>query len=123
LRGKEPADDALIAAMRSKGRTIIFVEPNSDEDHYLNLIGANANVGGLRLDHILLRADPRMIEAWEEFLHGTQRKCGLIRDTQAMRTAEIHVKRFMSRHRRLIGLSDEDAAVLERMAEAIEADD
>lgn len=109
--------------MRRKGRTIVFVQADSDEERYLDHMGVHANAGGLRLDHILLRVDARLIEVWEEFLHGTQRKCGLIRDTRAMTTAEIHVKRFMSRHRRLIGLSDEDASVLERMARVIEDGD
>ena len=44
------------------------------------MMGANANIGGERMMDILLRPDPRVIEVREEFLHGTQKKCGLIDD-------------------------------------------
>lgn len=88
---------------------------------YLDLMEVNANVGGESMNHFLLRADPRIIEAWEEFLHGTQKKCGLIDDSVATTSAEIHVKRFMIQHRRMIGISEEDSSLLERMAVAIES--
>jgi hypothetical protein len=120
LRGIELAPVSLLARMRGKGRRIEFVEEGSEELRWLDFMGVNANAGGEKLDHILLRAEPRIIEIWEEFLHGTQKRCGLIADTVAMKQAEIHVKRFMIRHRRLIGISGEDAAILEQMAASLE---
>ena len=120
MRGIDLAPESLLARMREKGRRIEFVEEGSDELRWLDFIGSNANVGGEDVDHILLRSEPRIIEVWEEFLHGTQNKCGLIADTVAMKKAEIHVKRFMVRHRHLIGISGEDAAILEQMAVLLE---
>jgi hypothetical protein len=98
--------------MRSKGRTITVAEEGSEELRYLDYMRANASVGGGLLNDILLRPAPRVIEVWEEFLHGTQRKCGLIKEFPNP-AYEIHVKRFMVRHHRLIGISVEDIAVLD----------
>lgn len=102
--------------MRSKGRTIEFAVERSDDLRYLDSMSANANVGGERLTHILLRKDPRTIEAWEEFLHGTQYRCGVI-DKLGLNGAEVHVKNFMIRHQRLLGLSVKDIEILSHMLE------
>jgi hypothetical protein len=74
LRAVEPASEHLLAAVRSKGRAIGFALPGSDELRYLDYMRANANVGGEKLTHILLRQDPRKAEVLEEFLHGTQKR-------------------------------------------------
>jgi hypothetical protein len=92
------------------------VEEGSEELRYLDFRGANANVGGEAVTHILLRPDPRTIEVWEEFLHGTQHKCGLI-EGLGVQECERHVKQFMIRHRRLIGVSEGDTAYLAHLLE------
>jgi hypothetical protein len=56
---------------------------------------------------MVLFTDARTIEAWEEFLHGTQRRLKL-NDTNSFAQLEIKVKLFMIRHRRLLRLIDED---------------
>jgi hypothetical protein len=100
--------------MRSKGRDIQIAGEGTEELRLLDAMSANANVGGELLVHILLREEPRVIEVWEEFLHGTQKKCGII-ERLGIREAEIHVKRFMIRHRRLIGIWDGDIRILEAL--------
>ncbi len=121
IRGIELASPELVEKMRRKGRVIEFAEAGSEALRYLDTMKANANVGGELLTNILIRGDVRTIEIWEEFLHGTQKKCGLIDDSVATTSAEIHVKRFMIQHRRMIGISEEDSSLLERMAVAIES--
>lgn len=59
------------------------------------------------------RRDARHIEVLEEFLHNTQRELGIL-DWPYPRY-EIHVKDFMIRHRRLLGISNCDAHTLRRM--------
>jgi hypothetical protein len=114
LRGQEPASIALLAAVQAKGRTIVYAAPHSEELRYLEFMRANANVGGERMTHILLRTQPRKIEVLEEFLHGTQQRIGLI-DRIGVDAAERHVKKFMIRHQQLMSISNEDAAVLAAM--------
>ena len=75
---------------------------------------ANANVGGEEMTHILLRQDPRKVEVLEEFLHGTQKRMGLI-DRVGIDAAEDHVKYFMVRHQKLLGISPEDVEILIKM--------
>jgi hypothetical protein len=115
-RGVERASQLLIERMRSKGRSIQIAGEGTDELRLLDAMSANTNVGGELLVHILLREEPRVIEIWEEFLHGTQKKCGII-ERLGVREAEIHVKNFMIRHRRLIGISDEDIRILDALME------
>ncbi|WP_252495516.1 hypothetical protein, partial [Escherichia coli] len=50
----------------------------------------------------------------EEFLHGTQEKLGIAEKLgrYGLGSAETHVKDFMIRHKKMLGLSDEDVAIL-----------
>lgn len=61
--------------------------------------------------HILLRANPGKAAVLEEFLHGTQARLG-ITQRRTLAQLELHVNDFMIRHRKLLGLSDCDVAVL-----------
>ncbi len=106
LQGVERASAELIDAVRSR-RTVEFAVEGSDELRYLDAIGAEANVGGAAVDHILLRADPSKAALLEEFLHGTQHSLGIIKRL-GQSGAEWHVKDFMIRHARLLGLGAED---------------
>ena len=70
-------------------------------------------------DDLLLRPDARKIEVLEEYLHNVQRRIGLTEELTPW-ALEIHVKRFMLRHRRLLGISDADAQWLDEwLASAI----
>src|SRR5207244_2322485 len=104
----------LLDAVRSKGRVVDFALPGSEELRYLEFMEAWANVGGEHMEHMLLREDARRIEVVEEFLHGTQLRLGII-DRLGVRGSEMHVKSFMIRHARLLGVAPEDVAVLHAM--------
>lgn len=117
LNSVERATPELLDAIRSKGRTIKIVQEGSEEARYLDFIGAEANVGGETMSHILLRPNPGKAAALEEFLHGTQHRLGII-DRIGINNAETHVKDFMIRHRKLLGLGDEDVDILRQLMDA-----
>jgi len=120
LRCREPASQEFIGRLRrgnGRGchqRQVVFAEPGTDELRYLETMRANANVGGSSLTHVILRPDARKVEVLEEFLHGTQYRTGLF-DRMTVLDAEVHVKRFMIRHSKLLGISAEDVRILEQM--------
>lgn len=120
LMGIEPASGELLDAVSRKGRTIKFAEPGSEEMRYLDYMGAEANVGGENMDHILLRNQPSKVALLEEFLHGTQHRLGIIAQ-HGRQAAEVHVKEFMLRHQRLLGIGPEDAKILEKLLESEKA--
>ena len=66
------------------------------------------------MSHILLRQNPSKAAVLEEFLHGTQHRLGII-DRLGAQGAERHVKDFMIRHKRMLGLSDEDVQILQQL--------
>jgi hypothetical protein len=107
----ERASPDLLAAVERHGRTITVAQPGSEEMRYLDYMGAEANVGGAGMTHILVRANPGKAAVLEEFLHGTQARLGII-DRLGTRGAEVHVKDFMIRHRVMLGLGDEDVEAL-----------
>jgi RHS repeat-associated protein len=116
LKGIEPASEELLKAVGSR-RTIQIVQPGSEEMRYLEHIGAEANVGGETMTHILLRPNPSKAAVLEEFLHGTQSELGIIDrlGSSGMGSAETHVKDFMIRHSQMLGLSPEDVAILKTL--------
>jgi len=111
IRGTEPATKTLIESVRSKGRAISVAEVGSDERRNLQACRANALWLG---DLLILRDDARKIEVLEEFLHGTQERLGLLRSMTDV-AAEVHVKRFMLRHCRMLGIGAADQAILQDM--------
>lgn len=115
--GVERASPELLSAVQSHGRTITFAAEGSEELRYLNVIGAEANVGGPNLTHILLRGSPSKAALLEEFLHGTQWGLGIVQRL-GIAGAEAHVKSFMIRHARMLGLGDEDVAALRQLLDA-----
>lgn len=114
LRGVAPASTGLLERVRSKRRSITIAAAGSEELRFLDAMSANASCGGEKLDQIILLPDPRKIELLEEFLHGTQFRAGLVVRRTAL-ALEVHVKEFMIRHQRLLGLTDGDVRVLEQM--------
>ncbi|EOO0229202.1 hypothetical protein BOZ38_RS24850, partial [Escherichia coli] len=63
---------------------------------------------------IIVRSNPSKAAILEEFLHGTQEKLGIAEKLgrYGLGSAETHVKDFMIRHKKMLGLSDEDVAIL-----------
>ena len=111
------ASREFLDAIERKNRVIEIGEPNSWVVSHLDSIPAEASVfvtGPLEADIILLRENPSKIAALEEFLHGTQRQIANPKDQDRV-ILELHVKDFMIRHRRMLGLSDEDVQMLEAL--------
>lgn len=81
-----------------------------DIQRYLDQRGANAAT--FMDGDLLLRSDPRKLEVLEEYLHNIQKKIGLT-DEMWPSQLERHVKEFMLRHKKLLGLSDADVKWLE----------
>ena len=81
---------------------------------YLDYMGAEANVGGPDMTHIIVRENPGKAAVLEEFLHGTQFRLGVI-DSLSPAGAEMHVKGFMIRNQSLLGLGEEDINILKKL--------
>lgn len=65
---------------------------------------------------IVLPPNATKIQALEEFLHSTQNKLGFFELDQIPRQiAEVHVKDFMIRHTKLLGLNENDLQVLQSL--------
>ena len=107
----ECASPELLAAIKRQGRTVTTAQPGSEEMRYLDYMGAEANVGGAGMTHILVRENSGRAAVLEEFLHGTQAKLGII-DRLGTQGAEVHVKDFMIRHRIMLGLTVKDVDTL-----------
>jgi hypothetical protein len=111
------AEPELLEAVGAKNRTIEIAKPGSDLEKHLDSIPAEASVfitEPTAPDIILLRPKPNKIAVLEEFFHGTQRRIGSLRDQERV-ILEVHVKDFMIRHRKLLGLSDHDVEMLEAL--------
>jgi len=120
LWGVERAPEGLVDAMRSKGRRFNIATEGSDDLRTLEYFRAEASVGGEDMISIILRQNPSKAAALEEFLHGTQHRLGIIDrlGRSGLGSAETHVKDFMIRHQRLLGLSDEDNQILQKLRDA-----
>lgn len=110
-RGETIASEDLLQSLTKKGKNIIIAFPGSEEARFLEYFGANANVNTNDINHIVIKPDVRKIEILEEFLHGTQDKLGII-ERLGNYNSEIHVKDFMIRHQKLLGLSSQDIQAL-----------
>ena len=65
---------------------------------------------------ILLRPGCSRAVLWEEFLHGTQFRLGLYEPDQlGVSGCERHVKEYMIRRRRSLGLSDAEVDTLHEL--------
>jgi hypothetical protein len=117
--GLQLALPELVAAIGGK-RTVVFAQPGSDELRALDWTEADGSAGGENWNHIILRHNPPLkITILEEFLHGKQARLGKldIISNETIQLAEIEVKRFMIRHRAVLGLNDSDVAALQRLLE------
>lgn len=63
----------------------------------------------------LLRENPSKAALLEELLHGTQTRLGVTDrlGTSGFGSAETHVKDFMIRHKKMLGLGNEDVQILQ----------
>ena len=111
IRGDTVASEELLQSIEKKGKTIVFATLGSDEARLLDFFGANASVNTSNINHIIVRPDVLKIEILEEFLHGTQHKLGILKRLGNYKS-EIHVKEFMIRHKKILGLSNKDIEAL-----------
>jgi RHS repeat-associated protein len=116
LMGVEPASPELLTAV-SRHRAVVIAKEGSEEMRFLDHFGAEASAGGEGTAHILLRPNPSKAAVLEEFLHGTQDRLGILDrlGRQGLGSAETHVKDFMIRHQRLLGLGSEDVKILQTL--------
>jgi hypothetical protein len=103
LRATELVENALLDKLRARGYSI---DQSAEIEQYLDYRAANAATF-LQKD-LLLRPDARKIEVLEEYLHNVQRQVGLT-NHMIPRQLERHVKEFMLRHRKLLGISNADS--------------
>jgi hypothetical protein len=122
--GVEKASQALIDRVGSK-RDLFIAKKGSDDLKFLDMSGAEAAAGGPTLTSIIVREDTSKAALLEEFLHGTQHGVGVTKrlgglGTDAATTSAIegHVKDFMIRHQKLLGLSPADVNILEILKKA-----
>lgn len=81
----------------------------------------DAFASGKGLTDITLSSNPLLVEVLEEFLHGTQVRLGIAPRyhpslwsvTDRIRV-ESHVKNFMLRHQKLLGLSGRDVKLVQQ---------
>jgi RHS repeat-associated protein len=109
LRGGEMASDDLIRGVAGK-----YEVETVGKGHWLNKVWAESDNAMYSNGTVYLRPDARKIEVLEEFLHGTQDKLGLM-DKLGYPGYEVHVKQFMLRHQKMLGIGDADASVLRQM--------
>ncbi len=112
------ADPKLIKAMSTKGREFLIAEPGGELDAHLISSKAEASVfPGEGQPHIvIIKPQASKVSLLEEFLHGTQKSLGILDNPAIPRQyAEVHVKDFMLRHRRMLGLSGDDIELLEQL--------
>lgn len=105
----QPATKDLLSAMERKGRTFSIATEGSDDLRRLDVANAQGSAIG---DHITLRENARKITALEEYLHGTQRHLPSFDDIPDS-VAEVHVKDFMLRHAKMLGLDQNDLKALQ----------
>jgi hypothetical protein len=110
------ASPELLEAMAAKGRTIAIATEGSEDLLRLERAGAQGSAFG---DLITIKPNARKITALEEFLHGTQEKLGFFtREADIpFEISEIHVKDFMIRHSRMLGLETNDLKALQWLKE------
>lgn len=107
----------LLDAMRTKGRIVDIAQPGSKQAKALQATSAEASYTyTIEGEHIItLPPDAPKIAALEEYLHGTQKKLGILDLIEHPTMAEFEVKDFMIRHSRMLGLDENDIKVLEAL--------
>ena len=101
-RASELADVGLLKKLEERGFSI---DQSAEIQRYLNF--RNADAATFLEKDLLLRPDARKIEVLEEYLHNVQRDIGLM-DKMTPWQMEVHVKDFMLRHQKMLGISEAD---------------
>jgi hypothetical protein len=104
----------LLNAVESK-RAVTYADEGTDALRFLDYRGAEA--ASLGPDDVILRRNPSKAAVLEEFLHGTQHRLGVVDrlGTSGYGSAETHVKDFMIRRQRMLGLGAEDIQRLQTL--------
>jgi hypothetical protein len=112
----KPADQALINKLSKKGWKIDVARPGTDDWRWLTMVGADASFNTGVPKHILIKEGAPKSALLEEFLHGTQANLGLLKKYGTHQALEVHVKDFMLRHVKLLGLENpHDISLLEQL--------
>lgn len=132
IRGGELAGDLLENAAIHGQRSASLLQPNrtarystevlSARDPAARLMAQEGEWAAFNLgnDTAYFLPQTRRIEVLEEVLHATQNRLGII-DRLGINGADIHVREFMLRHQRMLGISDADASVLRSMLNGAKA--
>lgn len=117
LEGTTDVNPTLITNLRKKGWTVEIVEPGHPEyARMVDELTAGEYLGGTHMRLLQKPGDSiKQVAVLEEFLHGIQGKIASFDDIHPCPRYEIHVKDFMIRHRRSLGLEDGDVSVLEEL--------
>jgi ankyrin repeat protein len=102
----KPVDQHLISQMEKKGWTIVVAKPGSEDYRYLTQIGCDASINTAVLKHIVIKEGAPKSALLEEFLHGTQLSLGMLMKYKNPQVLEVHVKDFMLRHVKLLGIDN-----------------
>jgi len=102
----KPIDENLINKLVEKGWRIDIAKPGSDDWRWLTMNSADASFNSGVPKHILLKDGAPKSALLEEFLHGTQTNLGLLEKYGTPQALEVHVKDFMLRHVKLLGLDN-----------------
>lgn len=102
----KPIDMALVKKLEEKGWTVVVARKGMEEFKYLTSQGAEASVAEGFPKHIIIKDTATKSALLEEFLHGTQLKRGLLEKYGSHQALEVHVKDFMLRHAKLLGLDN-----------------
>lgn len=117
LEGATDVNPTLIPNLRKRGWTVEIVEPGHPQ--YAGMVQDLTAGWWVGKFHMRLLQKPgeniKQVTVLEEFLHGTQDKIPLFDTKHPYPRYEIHVKDFMIRHRRRLGLEDRDVSVLEEL--------
>lgn len=98
--------------MRAKGWQIDIVKPGTDDWKWLTMNNADASFNTGVKKHILIKEGAPKSALLEQFLHGTQIDLNLLDKYKPPQALEIHVKDFMLRHSKMLGLDNPNAISL-----------
>jgi hypothetical protein len=104
----QPLDMKLVKKLERKGWTINIVKEGSDEFKMLSSYNAEASMFDGQPKYIIVKEGASKSAFLEEFLHHTQLNLGLLEKYGNYQALEVHVKGFMLRHAKILGLDNPD---------------
>lgn len=109
----QPCSDELLESIGKKDLLVVVAKEGSDDMKSLILAGAE---GSYAADVILLRPGAPKIAALEEYLHALQDRFPRLSE-MSIADREVHVKEFMLRNQRRLGLDENDVKALKILLE------